>query len=295
MNKICIKCNEEHDISFYEIGRNVCKSCRNLQLKKRINENIKNIDYDDLTKTKTCCHCNLELNVSSFNKSKSSKSGFSSQCKKCFSETRTRTKKNIVPNSEIKNKTCIRCKINKDISCFEITSSTKDNYFPYCKQCIPEKTWNKEKQKESEKKYVVKNIDKVREKWKRQGKKINRRVRDSLNHRISEALQTQNITKRNTTFTYVGCSKDEFKKWFEYIFEDGMNWDNYGKWHIDHVVPCSKFDLSKEEDKIKCFSWKNLRPCWAKENIIKGNKIIDDLIDKHNKQLLNYINSTTKL
>ena len=48
INKICLKCNEEHDISFYEIGRNVCKSCRNLQLKKRIDENIKNIDYDDL-------------------------------------------------------------------------------------------------------------------------------------------------------------------------------------------------------------------------------------------------------
>lgn len=295
MNKICIKCNEEYDVSFYEMGRNVCKSCRNSQLKKRIEDNIKNIDYNDTSKTKICCHCNLELNISSFNKAKSSKSGYSSKCKKCLSETRTKVKKIVVPDEEIKSKTCIRCKIHKNVSCFEITSSTKDKYFPYCVDCKPEKTWTPEKQKESYNRYVKKNIDKVREKWKRQGKNINRRVRDSLNHRISEALQTQNLTKRNTTFNYVGCSRDELKKWFEYIFEDEMNWDNYGKWHIDHVVPCSSFDLSKEEDKMKCFSWKNLRPCWAKDNIKKGSKIDIEIIDKHNKQLLNYINSTTKL
>ena len=253
MNKICLKCNVEYDVSFYGTGRNVCKSCKNLQLKNKRNENTKLVDYNDLTKTKSCCHCKLELNVSCFNICKTSKSGYSSKCKECYSKTRSKTKKTVIPNTNIKFKICIRCKTNKDTSNFEITSKTNDNYFPYCKECTPEKTWTKEKQKESEKKYVSKNIDKIREKWKKQGKKINKRVRDSLNHRISEALQTQNLTKRNTTFNYVGCSRDELKKWFEYIFEDGMSWDNYGEWHIDHVVPCASFDLTKEDDILKMF------------------------------------------
>jgi hypothetical protein len=295
MNKICIKCNVEYDISFYETGRNTCKSCRNLQTKKRREENIKLINYNDLTTTKKCCHCNLELNITSFNVCKTSKSGYSSKCKECYSKTRCKTKKNIIPDSNIKFKICIRCKTNKEISNFETTSKTNDNYFSYCKECTPEKTWTKEKQRISEKKYVTKNIDKIREKWKRQGKKINRRVRDSLNHRISEALLTQNLTKRNTTFNYVGCSRDELKKWFEHIFEEGMSWDNYGEWHIDHVIPCSSFDLSKEDDIIKCFSWKNLRPCWSKDNIMKGNKIINNIISEHYDIVNKYINSTTKL
>lgn len=294
MDKICSKCNIKYDISFYQIGRNVCKSCRNLQIKKRREENIKLINYDDLTKIKKCNCCNLELNICCFNVCKTSKSGYSFKCKECKSKTRHKTKKMIIPDPNINFKICIRCKINKEISNFNITSLTLDKYFPYCKECTPKKTWTKEKQKESEKKYIKKNIDKVREKWKKQGEKINRRVRDSLNHRISEALKTQNLTKRNKTFNYVGCSRDELKKWFEHIFEDGMSWDNYGKWHIDHIVPCSSFDLSNEDEILKCFSWKNLRPCWSIENIIKGNKIIDNVIIEHNEKVNKYINSTTK-
>ena len=53
---------------------------------------IKN-DYNDLTLVKKCCHCNLELNVSAFSKAKSSKSGYNSKCKDCYSKTRSKTKK----------------------------------------------------------------------------------------------------------------------------------------------------------------------------------------------------------
>jgi len=83
--------------------------------------------------------------------------------------------------------------------------------------------------------------------------------------------------------------------WFEFLCEDNMSWENYGEWHIDHVIPCSSFDLTIEENKFKCFSWKNLRPCWANENIIKGAKILTDVINNHNIKVNQFINSTTKL
>jgi hypothetical protein len=35
----------------------------------------------------------------------------------------------------------------------------------------------------------------------------------------------------------LGCSIDEFKKYIESLFEDGMTWQNYPAWHIDHIIP----------------------------------------------------------
>ena len=54
-----------------------------------------------------------------------------------------------------------------------------------------------------------------------------------------------------------------------------MSWFNYGVfgWHMDHIIPCSKFDLSRLDEQRKCFHFSNLQPMWAKENIKKSNKI----------------------
>ena len=71
----------------------------------------------------------------------------------------------------------------------------------------------------------------------------------------------------------VGCGIDALKKHIELKFQDGMSWDNYGKWHIDHVRPCSSFDLSKPEEQSKCFHYSNIQPLWAEENLRKGAKL----------------------
>lgn len=55
-----------------------------------------------------------------------------------------------------------------------------------------------------------------------------------------------------------------------------MTWENYGrgkgKWHIDHVVPCSAFDLTKPAEVRKCFALSNLQPMWGRQNIQKSDK-----------------------
>ena len=40
----------------------------------------------------------------------------------------------------------------------------------------------------------------------------------------------------------------------------------------DEFIPCSSFDLSKEEDQRKCFHFTNLQPLWWWENLSKGNR-----------------------
>lgn len=57
-------------------------------------------------------------------------------------------------------------------------------------------------------------------------------------------------------------------------FKPGMTWENHGSvWHIDHIIPCSKFDLTKPEEVRKCFALSNLQPLWGEENIRKSNKV----------------------
>lgn len=73
-----------------------------------------------------------------------------------------------------------------------------------------------------------------------------------------------------------GCDLETLKKYIESKFKEGMNWDNRGKtkgtWQIDHIRPYSKFDLTKEEEILKCCHYTNLQPLWQLENIRKGKK-----------------------
>jgi hypothetical protein len=73
----------------------------------------------------------------------------------------------------------------------------------------------------------------------------------------------------------LGCSSwDELKNYLEKQFTCGMNWENMGEWHIDHIIPCSSFDLTNIEQQMKCFHYSNLQPLWAKDNLSKSNKIL---------------------
>jgi len=54
-----------------------------------------------------------------------------------------------------------------------------------------------------------------------------------------------------------------------------MSWENYGKWHIDHIIPISKFNFITSEhlDFKRCWALKNLQPLEAKQNMSKGKKL----------------------
>ena len=66
----------------------------------------------------------------------------------------------------------------------------------------------------------------------------------------------------------------EFQYHFEKLFVDGMSWDNYGEWHIDHIRPVASFnfDSTDHPDFKKCWALNNLQPLWAKDNMKKRNK-----------------------
>jgi hypothetical protein len=96
------------------------------------------------------------------------------------------------------------------------------------------------------------------------------RIRKSLRTRIHHAVK--NGIKTNKTMSLIGCSLEYFIAYLESKFQDGMTLDNYGQWHIDHIRPCSSFDLMDPEQQRQCFHYTNLQPLWAKDNLLKSDK-----------------------
>jgi hypothetical protein len=73
----------------------------------------------------------------------------------------------------------------------------------------------------------------------------------------------------------LGIDKSGLFAHLESLFLPGMNWDNRGKgrgkWHIDHIIPCSYFDHSDPEQQKLCWNYKNLRPMWSDDNLGKSD------------------------
>ena len=92
----------------------------------------------------------------------------------------------------------------------------------------------------------------------------------NLRHRVYMVLK--NNFKSKHTLKLLSCSLESLKKHLESQFKPGMSWSNYGKWHVDHIIPCASFDLSKSEEQRKCFHYTNLQPLWAEDNWQKSRK-----------------------
>lgn len=98
-------------------------------------------------------------------------------------------------------------------------------------------------------------------------------LRNRLRSRLHIALKRKGLRKNNLTMKYIGCSKEKLRSHIESQFVEGMNWGNHGTWHIDHIVPVSSFDLSKEENIYKMMHYSNLQPLFAEDNLKKRDKI----------------------
>lgn len=103
----------------------------------------------------------------------------------------------------------------------------------------------------------------------------------NLRSRISVEIKKDNGIKSKRSIELIGCSIEFLRKYLEKQFESDMTWENRGfyGWHIDHIIPCVRFDLTDLEQQKKCFHYTNLQPLWATTEIAKkyGSNSIGNL------------------
>lgn len=92
-------------------------------------------------------------------------------------------------------------------------------------------------------------------------------------NRVNELLKLSGVPKTERSLALVGCSIDELRQHLESKFMPDMTWKNRGihGWHIDHIKPCSSFDLTDPAQLRQCFHYTNLQPLWSRDNLKKSS------------------------
>jgi hypothetical protein len=208
--------------------------------------------------TKVCTTCKVEKVITEFHKEKNGKYGVKSKCKECFYEY----KRNNPKEKEYRRTNYVRHKGKK---------------LAYKKQY---KKDNAERIKEYNKEYNARpEVKKAKTKYNREYER-NRRANDPLydfkktiKSTISRAITSRGYAKNSQPYLILGAEYKFVKGYIQRQFKDGMNWNNYGKWEIDHIRPMAS--AKNEEQTIELNHYTNLQPLWKNENREKNNKIIN--------------------
>jgi hypothetical protein len=98
-------------------------------------------------------------------------------------------------------------------------------------------------------------------------------IRCRVYNSIKQSTNAKPRMKRRTT-EMLGCSIETMKAHLEKQFKRGMTWENHGThWHVDHIVPLSKFDFTNPIQAALATHYTNLQPMWASENLSKSDRI----------------------
>ena len=205
---------------------------------------------------KRCTKCKVEKEYSDFGKDKRAKDGLTHQCKDCRNKhhrlyRQTENGQQKIKEYELKNKD-------------KISKQRRERYAN-----------NREHELAVNRKWAEQNKDRIRETNRKyqqhqRDNNINYKLRCNLKGRIYDAVK--NNTKSKRTMELLGCSIEYLKQHLFEQFQDGMSWDNYGEWHIDHIRPYASFDLSDPKQQQECFHYTNLQPLWAIDNLKKQDK-----------------------
>lgn len=264
ITKTCSRCSTTKDVNLFIKERNICKTCDN---------NRKKLQYQnssERTGDKICTQCSVSKNVTEFIKNRNT-------CKDCNNNKR----KHKYQTDEVHRVQIIQqattFKTNKRIERQDIEKLHQEiigidnTKCRYCCEIKPNARFRKNRIKckdcerdEPETKFIR-----------------------SIRSRIHIGL-TRTTKKSKHTIEYLGCSMEEYFKWIM-TYSTEYTLQNYGKeWHIDHVIPVSKFDLFDLEQQLFAFNWMNTMPLSCKENLKKGNKIISSQVLEHFEKIKKY-------
>jgi len=221
--------------------------------------------------TKVCSKCQEEKPLNEFCKCKNYKDGLNYTCKNCVKQYSLEHKKEnklYHKQHHQKNKDKINLKHRQDY----LKNKDKIN--------LKHKKYNLEHKEEINlwrKQWNLKNKDKrnlyIHQKYQND---INFKIVSNYRTRIRKAVK--GICKSAHTLSLIMCSIPKLKGHLEQQWLTGMTWDNWGygknKWNIDHIIPCSFFNMLDPVEQYMCFRWQNLQPLWQTDNFEKKDKIV---------------------
>lgn len=265
----CIKCGVEKEEKFFvNKTRGTCKDCNNRIRREKLAKERANLK--DEPKTCTCCKntiSSLKFKVGS---------SICKACEKQKKKERLDRKKKEVP----KIKLCIKCDTEKQSNKFRLGENV-------CKECQKQMLY-KWREENSEKFHAICKKYREKDENKRKIKKYRKdqyknypqdRAVRRLRTNLRKYLFIEKDTSHKKFLKYAGCSRYDFRKWISFNFKPGMDWKNYTKvWNLDHISPCSSFDLTKDEEAKKCFNWSNTAPTYIKDNLTKHDKVDNDIV-----------------
>lgn len=214
---------------------------------------------------KRCIKCSIDKNEEFFPK-------LGNICKECKSlyikEYYKKNKNDILEKEKKRYQDNREYKIEKQML---YDSTRKEEKSLYLKEYRKN---NKENLQDKRKRYNEINKERIK---KTRRNRYKERVETDLNFKLSKIHR--NILKRilrykkhESTSDLLGYTSIELRENIESKFKDGMSWDNYGEWEIDHIIPVSSFDLENTLPSI-VNSLDNLQPLWKIENIKKSNHV----------------------
>ena len=229
---------------------------------------------------KICTKCKCEQDKSCFSKSRRTKDKLKYRCKKCDKQYNQDHQEEI-------NKRNKRWRLNNPEKAKKYNKQWRLNNPE--KNTKHSKQWrldNSEKDKECHTRWRRNNSEKISQYYQDNKEKINAQRRPyqrnkrkiDVNYKIAKNLRLRLYHALNHNFKSgsavrdLGCSISGLKLHLESKFQPDMTWDNYGEWHIDHIKPLSKFDLTDRDQLLEACHYTNLQPLWAEENLKKGNR-----------------------
>lgn len=213
--------------------------------------------------SKTCRICNQTKEEIEFDKNRK-------VCKKCKSkqsyETFKKDKNQIIRKLEkAKNKRLKNPEIHREYNRKRIQKlkETNINHLRNIRAKAQRnyRKKNKEKQNEYERNLYKNNI--------------NFHIASLVRKRIGGLIRG---FKKSSSLKLLGCSIQELKNHLQQTaISNGYTDFDINKYsgkdyHIDHIVPCSSFNLKCSFHQNLCFNWSNLQILKAEENLIKGDQ-----------------------
>lgn len=209
---------------------------------------------------KKCSKCGEVKAVDDFGSHKTGKNGRSPCCREC---ERKRLRLWTEQNRERKN---------------EKNTIYRKNNLKKCKDAT--KKWdklNKEKKRLNSKKFRDNNPERSKE-IQRKSQALRRanpknRISSNISREMNKTLKNGKSGRHWEIL--VDYTLPQLISHLENQFCNGMTWENYGKWHIDHKIPLSahNFTTQNDIDFKKCWALSNLQPLWAKDNMSKHDKL----------------------